>query len=245
MSNGWYITSSRVVTDVYTGKLTKVVNPKWKCPFCGAKYNLTTGSRTLVIDDRPEPDNKGSVIVLPITYGLHQWDKAHPEHELEKQVEALLDWLRMVSLMDQLTDVDTETIKAAIERTNYMVVNRLKASVTVKHKKTVNICTDSVPYPTSGAKIVSMAPELSLAVIGSVLPVIEVPGDLACPTLQEMAGILTLIGHMVAEQTPPTHTIADLGDTTKAIPNIYAKGTKALEYCSSKVHMWATYGTSS
>ena len=112
----------------------------------------------------------------------------------------------------------------------------MKASVAVKHKKTVNICTDSVPFPTSGAKHVSMAPELSLAVIGSVLPVIEVPGDLACPTLHELTGILTLIGHMVVEQTPPTHTIADLGDTTKAIPNIYAKGTQALEYGSSKVH---------
>ena len=144
---------------------------------------MATGSRALVIDDRPEPESKGSAIVLPITYGLHQWDKAHPEHELDKQVEALLDWLRMVSLMDQLTDVDAETIKAAIERTNYMVVNRLKASVTVKHKQTVNICTDSVPFPTSGAKIVSMAPELSLAVIGSVIPVIEVPGGLGMPNI--------------------------------------------------------------
>ena len=112
----------------YTGKLTKVVNPKWKCPFCGATYTLTTGARALVIDDRRDPDDKGEVLVLPVPHGLHQWDKTHPEYELEKQVGALFGWLRMVSLMDQLTVVDAETIKAAIEKTNYMVVHCLKAS---------------------------------------------------------------------------------------------------------------------
>ena len=112
----------------------------------------------------------------------------------------------------------------------------MKASVTVKHNKTNNICTDSVPYPTIGATIVSLALELALATIGSVLPVIEVPADFECPTLQEMAYILTVIGQMVVEQPPPRHTIADIGDTTKAIPNLYYKGHQALKYCSSRVH---------
>ena len=50
----------------------------------GAKYSLTTGSRALVVDDRPDPESKGDVIVLPVTYGLHKWDRTHPEYELEK-----------------------------------------------------------------------------------------------------------------------------------------------------------------
>ena len=137
--------------------------------------------------------------------------------------------------MDQLTDINADTIKAAIEQTNYMVENRLKASVTVKYKKTVNICTYYVQYPTSGATIVSLAPELSLATIGTEIPIIEVPNDFVCPTLQEMAFILTVIGQMVTEQPPPRHAIADLGDTTNAIPNLYNKGHSALQYCMSKV----------
>ena len=136
--------------------------------------------------------------------------------------------------MDQLTDINADTIKAAIQQTNYMVENRLRASVTVKYKKTVNICTDYVQYPTTGATIVSMAPELSLATIGTEIPIIEVPDDVECPTLQEMAFILTVIGQMATEQPPPKHTIADLGDTTRTIPNVYYKGHAALRYCLSR-----------
>ena len=100
---------------------------------------------------------------------------------------------------------------------------------------TKNICTEDVPYPTSGAKIVSLAPELSLATIGSTIPVIEVPNGLPYPHLHDIAFILTLIGHMVIECTVPKHTIDGLGDVTKSIPNIYTKGRRALEYCSERV----------
>ena len=140
----------------------------------------------------------------------------------------------MVSRMDQLTVIGVDKIRDAIRQTNYIVENRLKMSRTVYYKKTVNICTDNVPYPTSNATIVSMAPELSLATIGTEIPVIEVPDDLECPTLQETAFILTVIGQMVTEQPPPRHTIADLGDTTRTNPHIYDKGHAALRYCLSR-----------
>ena len=151
-------------------------------------------------------------------------------------MEALIDWLRMVSLMDQLTVIDADSIRAAIERTNFMVVNSLKASRSVVHKRTRNTCTEEVPYPTSGAKIVSLAPELSLATIGRTIPVIEVPNGLPFPHLHDIAFILTLIGHMVAECPVPKHTFEGLGDVTKAIPNIYARGHQALDYCSERVN---------
>ena len=141
----------------------------------------------------------------------------------------------MVSLMDQLNVIDANAIREAIARTDYMVVNRLRASRSIIFKKTRNICTENVAYPLSRAKVVSLAPELSLATIGSMIPVIEMPVGMPYPTLREMPYILTLIGHMVMHKFPPTHAIADLGDTTKAIPNIYKKGTSALQYCSNHV----------
>ena len=60
-SNGWYLTSSAIVLDPYSAKLTKLLNPRWKCPFCGAKYSLVTGARALAIDDRESPDDGGEV----------------------------------------------------------------------------------------------------------------------------------------------------------------------------------------
>ena len=51
-SGGWYLTTSAIVLDPATNKLTKIVNAQWKCPFCGAKYKLCSGARALCIDDR-------------------------------------------------------------------------------------------------------------------------------------------------------------------------------------------------
>ena len=151
VSNGWFITMSGVVVGRYTGKLTKLVNPTWKCPFCGAKYSLVSGARALIIDDRDSPEDAGEVLIFPLTYLKHQWEKGHPDYELDKQVEALLNWLRMVSLMDQLTVIDADSIRDASARTNYMVVNRLKASRSMVYKRTRNICTGNVQFPTSNA----------------------------------------------------------------------------------------------
>ena len=64
-SNGRYITTSMIVVDPYTGKLTKIINPKWKCPFCGAKFTLVDGSRALMIDDRLADEDTGDVVVSP------------------------------------------------------------------------------------------------------------------------------------------------------------------------------------
>ena len=60
---------------------------------------------------------------------------AHPDHELEKNVEAMVESLRSVSMMDQLAVVNVNTIREAIERTNYMVTNRVRASISIKFKK--------------------------------------------------------------------------------------------------------------
>ena len=126
-SNGWYITTSGIVADPSTGKLTKLAHPRWKCPLCGAMYSLVTGARALAIDGRESSEDTGDIIVFPLAY--HKiWESTHPDYELDKQVESLIDWLRMVPLMDQLSAVDANTIRAAIERTNDMVVNRVKAS---------------------------------------------------------------------------------------------------------------------
>ena len=236
-SNGWYITTSAIVVDPYTGKYTKLIQPKWKCPFCGHKYTLENGARALVIDDRDSPDDEGEVVVFPLTYDVYKWEPKHPEHELEKQVEALIDYLRMNSLMNQLDDVNADTIRAAIEKTNYMVVNRLKASCSVTWERTRNIITEWVAHQAPQAKIVSLAPELSLATVGGVIPVIKMPDNLPYPTIKEMAFILTLVGQMVMSHDVPRHTIEGLGDETKKIPNIYYKGHKALEYCQLRCNL--------
>ena len=138
-----------------------------------------------------------------------------------------MDWLRMVSLMDQLSVIDTDAIRAVIEQTNYMVVNRLKASSSIKFKHTRHIMTDNVDHPLSGAKIVSLAPDVSLGTIGSTIPVIDMPEDMAYPTLRDMAYVLTQIGHMVMGRKVPTHSIEGLGDETHTISNLYAKGRAA------------------
>ena len=65
MSNGWYITTSGIVADPYTGKLTKLVKPKWKCPFCGAKRSVVSGARALIIDDRDSAEDSGEILIFP------------------------------------------------------------------------------------------------------------------------------------------------------------------------------------
>lgn len=60
-----------------------------------------------------------------------------------------------------------------------MVENRAKASQSVKYTKTKNNMAEAVPNPLSGAFIASLAPELSLSMIGSTIPVIEMPET--CP----------------------------------------------------------------
>ena len=145
------------------------------------------GSHALVIYNRDPSEETNLVLVFPLSHGMHSWNNKHPDHELEKQVEALIDWLRMVSLMDQLSVIDAEAIRDAIARTNCMVENRLKASRSIKYKRTENIIHGDVECQTNQAKIVSLAPELSLATIGSVIPVIEMPEGLECPDLKEMA----------------------------------------------------------
>ena len=193
------------------------------------------GSRALIIDERESADDTGELLLFPLSQNLHTHDPNHPDHELEKKVEALIDWLRMVSLMDQLTVVDAAAIRAAIARTNFMVENRVQASRSIKFKKTRNIMTENVNHPLAGAKIVSLAPELSLATIGTRIPVIEMPTDMPYPTLKDMAFILTLIGQMVINRPVPVHTIVGLGDDTKAIPNTYKKGKEALQYCEHRL----------
>ena len=88
-SGGWFMTTSAIVIDPITQKLTKIVKPRWKCPFCGATYKLCNGSRALAIDDRVNPEDDGEIYILPLSYRQHLWDTQHPDFELEKQVEAL------------------------------------------------------------------------------------------------------------------------------------------------------------
>ena len=169
-------------------------------------------------------------------------DEKHKEHELEKQVEALIDWLRSVSLMDQLSVIDANTIRAAIEKTNYMVINRLKASCSVKFKKTKNITVwGETEKTTYGAKIVSMAPELSLSTIGGTIPVIEIPDGIPMPETKEVAALMTLIGHMVVHREVPKQTLAGLGDATRSVPNTYRKGKEALAYCANLLQQFPNY----
>ena len=56
-SNGWHVTTSGIAAYPFTGKLTKLCNPWWKCPFCGHQYKLTNGARVLTLDDRNHPDD--------------------------------------------------------------------------------------------------------------------------------------------------------------------------------------------
>ena len=81
-----------------------------------------------------------------------------------------------------------------------------------------------------------MAPELSLATIGGLIAVIEVPGDVPLPHIKEVAYLMTLIGQMVVQREAPKETLAGLGDQTKTIPNIYRKGKDALAHCVQLLH---------
>ena len=169
-------------------------------------------------------------------------DTQHPDFELEKQVESLIDWLRPVSLMDQLSVIAVDTIRAAIERTNFMVINRLQASCSVKFKQTKNITTwGETEITTYGAKIVSMAPELSLSSIGGTIPVIEIPEGIPMPETKEVAALMTLIGHMVVHREVPRETLAGLGDATRSMPNTYRNGKEALAYCAQRLQQPQDY----
>ena len=92
--------------------------------------------------------------------------------------------------------------------------------------------TEYVAHPLNGARIVSLAPELSLDVIGTRIPVIEMPPDMPYPTLTETAYILALIAQQVMHRPPPKPTIERLGDHTRAIPNLYKNGQEALQFCT-------------
>ena len=178
--------------------MTKICNAKWTCPCCGAVFILCCGSRALTIDDRENPEDDGDILVIPLSYRPNRNDETHPDYELEKQVESLIDWLKSVSLMDQLSVVNTWENRNVISNTNYMVINRMKASRTVKWRRTKNICKQGeTPITTYNAKIVSMAPELSLATIGGWIPVIEVPKDVPMPDIATVAYIMTSIAQMV------------------------------------------------
>ena len=83
----------------------------------------------------------------------------------------------------------------------------------------------------SHAKIVSMAPELSLSAIGTKIPVIEMPMGMPYPKLVEIAKIVTLIGQMVMRRPIPRERIRQLGDKADKIPHIYNRGLSALGLC--------------
>ena len=57
--------------------------------------------------------------------------------DLECDIENMMDWLRYVTLMDQVGDRnDARAMREAIEQINYMAEHRLRASVSVKYKVT-------------------------------------------------------------------------------------------------------------
>ena len=68
--NGCFMTTSDAVVDQWTGEKTKLVHPKWKCPFCGAKYVNCSGPRGLMIDDRETDDDTGNILIFPLTMDI-------------------------------------------------------------------------------------------------------------------------------------------------------------------------------
>ena len=153
------------------------------------------------------------------------------------KVEEMICWLRSVSLMDQLSTIDADAIRQAIADTNYWVLHRLKASRTVQWNRTKNITKHGETETlTSNASIFSMAPELSLSVIGSEIGVVEVPREVPLPDIRDVTYLLTLIGQMVAQrEPPPKRTLEGLGDPTNTVPNIYKKGRAALAFCQQEL----------
>ena len=138
--------------------------------------------------------------------------------------------------MDQLSVFNSWEIRNVSSNTNYMVINRMKASRTVKWRQTKNICNQGeTPITTYNAKIVSMAPELSLATIGGEILVIEVPKDVPMPDIATVAYIMTSIAQMVIHREAPKETLVGLGEKTKTFPNIYKTGKEALAYCASRI----------
>ena len=85
------------------------------------------------------------------------------------------------------------------------------------------------------------APELSLATIGSTIPVIEVPVGVPMPDIKEVAHLMALIGHMVVHREAPKEALAGLGDATRSVPNVYRRGKEALAYCSQRVRQLQDY----
>ena len=102
-----------------------------------------------------------------------------------------------------------------------MVVYRLKASSSIKYKKTANIVQDDVSHACPNAYIISLAPELSLSTIGELIPMIEIPADAPCLPLQDLAYILRVAGSMVAQFEPPS------GPIKANATDIYKKGKMA------------------
>ena len=113
-----------------------------------------------------------------------------------------------------------------------MVTYRLKASSSIKYKKTVNIVQDNVPYACPNAYIISLAPELSLSTIGELIPIIEIPEDAPCLPLQELAYVLRVAGSMVAQFDPPSGPIK--ADAT----TIYKKGKTAWAANQEILYLW-------
>ena len=128
-SNGWFLTTSHIVRDE-AGKVIKLIKPHWKCPFCGGTFYCGTGARALMLDDRINEDVPSPFCIFPIPQNLYQNRRDHPNltneqfdalHKFEMRVEALIDWLRMISLMGQLNHINVEAIKEAISNTNFWV----------------------------------------------------------------------------------------------------------------------------
>ena len=83
-----------------------------------------------MLDDRVNGEDPSPVCIIPITQNLYQNRSHHPNltgeqfdalHKLEVQVEALIDWLRMISLMGQLNHINVEAFNEAISNNNFWV----------------------------------------------------------------------------------------------------------------------------
>ena len=55
-----------------------------------------------MVDDRESDEDGGTIVIFPLTMDMHKEDKSHPDHLLERRVGALIDWLRVISLVYQL-----------------------------------------------------------------------------------------------------------------------------------------------
>ena len=182
-----------------------------------------------MLDDRDDINDTEELIILPLNadHHAHNPNSSKKDKELEQSCEQIIVWLRCVTLTEQLrSSIDTQTVRAAIAKINTFVQRRLQASKSVIYKQTVNITTSpDITHPCGNAHIVSCAPELSLHLIGSFIPVVEVP-DIPMLTLGELAYLLTVVGTMVEHLETPGKMFRN---STNAIPNIYRRGKDALD----------------